>query len=95
MSLHYVVGGKDIHGEPRTPYILTGRWRPTQFVIYCRTCHRGLSRNVDIGSVVMGNKIHNVIAVEPCQDCLDDSYRQTDPVPVEYPAEYVQALEAA
>lgn len=62
---HYILGGTDTAGQSITPYILSERAR-THFVIYCRRCHAGLCAKLEIGSVDINGKLHNVILVNPC-----------------------------
>jgi hypothetical protein len=60
------MGGMEEDGTKRTPFVFTQAGEKTHFVIYCRRCHLGLCRDVEVGTVAnIEGVIHNVVAVQP------------------------------
>lgn len=82
MPLHRFLGNKLADGTDGGTPKLEG---VGCFVIYCRKCHYGLCRDIELGTSVKGGKIHNVIFVDPCPNC------ETGEV-IPYPPQYLEAL---
>jgi hypothetical protein len=84
-GLYYCMGGNDTDGAKRTPFVFDRSGQKVRFVAFCRRCHRGLCRQIEIGpDDSAGEKSHNVVFVEPCS-CTPDT------VPVPYADRYLLA----
>ena len=71
MARYYRMGGTEENGSKRTPFVLNEDGEKTHFVVYCRKCHVGLCRSVEIGQSI--RERHNVMAIEPhvCGETID------------------------
>ena len=74
MPRYYRMGGTEENGAKKTPFVLNQDGEKTKFVVFCRKCHIGLCRGIEIGNYVSAEgKLENVMAVEPhvCGETLD------------------------
>lgn len=92
-------------GDEETPYLLPGSAEGAAlqastygvsnkyyFVLFCRVCHTGLCRILEIGSTP--GRAENVIAVEPCPNCLKAARDGGQPEALPWPRKLVGALDS-